>query len=53
MIFPQLIDDRPLSDLADVTRQAVAHEFAQVPDPLVLGFAVPGSETGRPTRTGF
>jgi len=38
--FPALYDGKPLSDLAAATREAVAKEFQQKPDAILLTFAL-------------
>jgi hypothetical protein len=47
--FPQLLDDKPLRELAETVRAAVTTEFKQVPDNIVLGFAL-GKSTGKSAR---
>jgi hypothetical protein len=46
--FPEFYDAKPLRELADATRSAVAKEFKQVPENIVLGFAL-GAGTPRTT----
>lgn len=38
--FPELYDAKPLRELAEATRSAVAKEFKQTPENIVLGFAL-------------
>ena len=38
--FPRLYEDKPLGKLAETVRAAVGQEFKQVPDAIVLAFAV-------------
>ena len=45
--FPQLIDDKPLRDLAETVRTAVTTEFKQTPDNIVLGFALGKAPPGK------
>jgi hypothetical protein len=43
--FPQLYDGKPIGDLAAAVRKAVATEFEQKPQTILLTFALkPGSE---------
>lgn len=39
--YPRLVESRPLHDLAAAARAAVAQEFKQTPENIVLAFAVP------------
>ncbi len=39
--YPQLVESKPLHDLAAAARAAVSKEFKQTPDNIVLAFAVP------------
>ena len=48
--FPQLLDARPLRDLAETVRTAVTNEFKQTPDNIVLGFALGKSAPGKSAR---
>src|SRR5450432_1048031 len=44
--FPRLIETKPVRELADTVRRAVAKEFKQTPENIVLAFslrAVPGT----------
>ena len=44
--FPRLIETKPVHELADTVRRAVAKEFKQTPEDIVLAFslrAVPGT----------
>jgi len=45
--FPQLIDARPVRELAETVRAAVVKEFKQTPDNIVLGFSLGKSAPGR------
>jgi hypothetical protein len=38
--FPELYAGKPLAELADTVRQAVAKEFKQTPDTVVLAFSL-------------
>jgi hypothetical protein len=38
--FPRLYRDKPLADLAEAVRHAVAQEFKQTPDDIVLAFSL-------------
>jgi hypothetical protein len=39
--YPQLIESKPLRDLAEAARAAVSREFKQEPENIVLAFSVP------------
>jgi hypothetical protein len=39
--YPRLVESKPLHDLAAAARAAVAQEFKQTPENIVLAFAVP------------
>jgi hypothetical protein len=44
--FPRLIETEPVRELADTVRKAVAKEFKQTPENIVLAFslrAAPGT----------
>ena len=43
--FPQLLDEKPLRELAETVRAAVAKEFKQTPDAIVLGFTLKAAPT--------
>lgn len=45
--FPQLLDEKPLRELAETVRAAVTMEFKQTPDAIVLGFALKAAPTKR------
>jgi hypothetical protein len=45
--FPRLYDTKPLREVAASVRAAVEKEFKQVPDNIVLGFALGKQGTGR------
>ena len=45
--FPRLYDEKPLSVLAEVVRGAVAKEFKQRADNVVLAFSIGSSDQGR------
>ena len=38
--FPQLIETRPMRELAETVRAAVTKEFKQAPENIVLGFSL-------------
>ena len=38
--FPRLSVDKPLGELADTVREAVARDFKQAPDTIVLAFSL-------------
>ena len=46
VIFPQIMTDRSLSELGELTRRSTLAEFRQTPGQIVLGFAV--SATPKP-----
>lgn len=39
--YPQLIESKSLTDLAEAARAAVGRQFKQTPDYIVLAFSVP------------
>ena len=43
--FPKLYEDKPLRELAALTRAAVAKEFKQTPKTILLSFALGGDTT--------
>ena len=45
--FPQLLEARPLRELADTVRAAVIKEFKQTPENVVLGFSLGKSPPGK------
>jgi len=45
--FPRLYDAKPVRDLADTVRAAVAKEFKQTPDTIVLGFSLGKTAAGK------
>ena len=49
--FPRLYDAKPISELADQTRVAVAKEFKQTPGNIVLAFNL-GATPGRTAQVG-
>ena len=52
VIFPRIEQKRPLPDLADTVREAVAKHFRQTPNDIVLGFSLAKSGSGADARTG-
>jgi len=44
--FPRLYDAKPLSELSEIVRHAVATEFKQTPDDIVLGFSLGNAPAG-------
>lgn len=51
--FPKLYEDKPLRELAALSRGAVAKEFKQTPKTIVLSFAIDPAttaDTGMPRR---
>jgi hypothetical protein len=44
--FPRLDDKRPLPELAETVRHAVASHFRQTPEDIVLGFSLGKSGSG-------
>ncbi len=49
--FPQLYDAKPLRDVADTVRAAVAKEFRQRPENIVLGFSTGRGEQVRTAQS--
>lgn len=45
--FPRLYDEKPLRALAEEVRSAVAKDFHQKADDIVLAFSLGGSDQGR------
>lgn len=45
--FPQLLEDKPLRELAETVRAEVTKEFKQTPDNIVLGFALGKAAPGK------
>ena len=45
--FPQLIDTKPVRELAETVRATVTKEFKQTPDNIVLGFSLGKSAPGK------
>jgi hypothetical protein len=45
--FPQLLDARPLRELAETVRAAIAKEYKQTPENIVLGFSLGKSAPGK------
>ena len=45
--FPQLLESKPLRELAETVRAAVTKEFKQAPDNIVLGFSLGKSAPGK------
>ena len=45
--FPQLLEGKPLSELAETVRTAVTSEFKQTPENIVLGFSLGKSAPGK------
>jgi hypothetical protein len=41
VMFPELYESKPLSELAEIARSAVRKNFKQAPGAIILGFAVP------------
>jgi hypothetical protein len=41
VMFPRLIESKPLHELAEAARASVGREFKQTPDNILLAFAVP------------
>jgi len=41
VMFPRIVESKPLHELAEAARAAVGREFKQTPDSVVLAFAVP------------
>jgi hypothetical protein len=52
VIFPRLYDAKPLRELAEVTRAAVAKEFKQTPEHIVLSFSLDKTAPGTAARAG-
>jgi hypothetical protein len=48
--FPRMIESRPLADLAQTVRHAVADHFKQTPGDIVLGFSLGRSGAGQTTE---
>jgi hypothetical protein len=52
--FPQAYDAKPLHELVDITRAAVAKEFQQTPGTIVLAFQLAAEPSpaaqGTPTQ---
>jgi alpha-D-ribose 1-methylphosphonate 5-triphosphate synthase subunit PhnI len=40
VIFPRLVDDKPMRELAELVRRTVSAEFKQTPGNIVLGFSL-------------
>jgi hypothetical protein len=40
VLFPRIVDGKPLGELAETVRQAVTSEFKQKPDNIELAFAI-------------
>ena len=47
--FPKLYDEKPLRELADLTRTAVTTEFKQTPKTILLSFALDAGTTAQAT----
>jgi hypothetical protein len=47
VIFPQVLENRPLGELAATVRAAVEKEFTQKPENIVLGFSLGKSGPGK------
>jgi hypothetical protein len=45
--FPQLYDAKPVRELADAVRAAVAKEFKQTPENIVLAFSLGSTRVGQ------
>lgn len=48
--FPQVLDNRPLRELAETVRSAVLNEFKQTPETIVLGFSLGKSSAEKRAR---
>jgi hypothetical protein len=46
VIFPRIDEKRPLPELAETVRHAVANHFRQTPGDIVLGFSLSKSGSG-------
>jgi len=47
--FPKLYEDKPLRELAGLTRTAIAKEFKQTPKTILLSFALDAGTTAQAT----
>src|SRR3978361_1730767 len=52
VIFPRLYDAKPLRELAEMTRAAVAQEFKQTPEHIELSFSLEKTAPGTAARAG-